>query len=177
MEFTFHHCMNGNSDSSLEWWHHVSSPVVMLSRKMNPSASFWLSRSWQLCVQSSFYSCEYSRHPPSTNCHISILTPSFRVLLSWYSAPSVVSWMLSADLHGWPDQMHFFSWCDSCASPPRMWWLSMSTIFSTWRNSMTQLSSIHTSMSDITYSDCPTAAFCHTSTKSNRTGRKSISTP
>jgi len=34
-------------------------------------------------------------------------------------------------------------------------WMSMGAIFSTWRNSMTHLCLIHTSMSDTILSDCP----------------------
>jgi len=40
--------------------------------------------------------------------------------------------------------------------------------FSTWGNSMTELCSIHTSLSDTILSDCPSAAICHMATTCNR---------
>jgi len=47
------------------------------------------------------------------------------------------------------------------------WRMSMGTIFSTWRNSVTHLCFMHTSMSDTTLSDCPSAVIWHTATKCN----------
>jgi len=47
------------------------------------------------------------------------------------------------------------------------WWMSVDAIFSTWRNSVTHLSFIHTSMSDTIVSDCSSAAICHIATKLN----------
>jgi len=39
--------------------------------------------------------------------------------------------------------------------------------FSTWRNTMTHLRFIHTSVSDATVSDCPCVAVCHVATTCN----------
>ena len=44
-------------------------------------------------------------------------------------------------------------------------WMSVDAIFSSWRNSVTALCSIHTSMSDTIQSDCPLVAVCHTPTE------------
>lgn len=49
------------------------------------------------------------------------------------------------------------------------WWMSMGAIFSAWGNLIPHLHSIHTSMSDTTLSDCPSAASCYTATKYNGT--------
>ena len=43
-------------------------------------------------------------------------------------------------------------------------WMS----FFRWRNSVSHLCSVHTSMSDAILSDCPSAAICHTTTEYNR---------
>jgi len=47
-------------------------------------------------------------------------------------------------------------------------WMSVDGIFSAWRNSVTPLCSVHTSMSDAIVSDCPSVAICHTATACNR---------
>ena len=46
----------------------------------------------------------------------------------------------------------------------RCWWMSVGAIFSTWRNSVTHLCFLCTSMSDTILSDCPSAAMCHMTT-------------
>ena len=46
-------------------------------------------------------------------------------------------------------------------------WMSVGAFFSAWRNSVTHLCFILTSMSDAILSDCPSAAICHTATECN----------
>ena len=48
------------------------------------------------------------------------------------------------------------------ASVNECWW---GPFFSSWRNSVSHLYSIHTSTSDTIPSDCPSAAVCHTAIK------------
>mgnify|MGYP001852988845 CR=1 FL=1 len=48
-------------------------------------------------------------------------------------------------------------------------WMLAGAIFSTWRNSTPHLCFIHTSISDVTLSYCPSAAICHVATKCIRT--------
>jgi len=47
------HCnsMDCHSDYGLYWWQHFLSPVMILSRKLLPSASYSFSRSWQASIQ------------------------------------------------------------------------------------------------------------------------------
>ena len=47
------------------------------------------------------------------------------------------------------------------------WWWSMCAIFPTWRNSVTHLCFIQTSVSDAILSDCPSAAISHMATTCN----------
>ena len=47
------------------------------------------------------------------------------------------------------------------------WWMCVGAIFSAWGSSLIHLCFIHTSMSDTTLSDCPSAANCHTAIKYN----------
>ena len=46
-------------------------------------------------------------------------------------------------------------------------WISVGTIFSSWRNSVTLFCFIYPSMSHAVLSDCPSAAICHMATKCN----------
>ena len=46
-------------------------------------------------------------------------------------------------------------------------WMSVGANFSTWRSSATHLCFMHTSMSDVILSDCPSAAIPHMATKCN----------
>ena len=61
---------------------------------------------------------------------------------------------------------HFLAvWSPSVFS--KGWWMSMSAIFSAWRNSVPQLCFIHTSTLVAMLSDCPSAAVCCMATTCN----------
>ena len=47
-------------------------------------------------------------------------------------------------------------------------WMSVDTFFSAWRNPVTHLCFIYTSISGTILSDCPSAAVCHTATTRNK---------
>jgi len=80
-------------------------------------------------------------------CHIALLSPLLKHTTHWFTVLISTVWSLSTFR--------------------KHWWMSMAAIVSKWRNLMTHLCFILTSVSDTIPSGCPSAAICHTATKCN----------
>ena len=88
----------------------VSSPVMMQSKKLSPSALYWFSRSLQTCIQCSFCSCVSicGNHLAQTLQYSNVATIVFNALKSVFSSihsSLVVIWRW-ADL----DALQFTVW-------------------------------------------------------------------
>jgi len=88
---------------------------------------------------------------------------------SWKAAWQSRTWISSTSLssllkhHPLPHYAHIH-----CLDSTKMQQVSMNVSgchFSAWRNLVTHLCFIHTSMSDIILTGCPSATICHTATK------------
>jgi len=103
-------------------WQHISSPAMMWSRKLSPSASFWFNSSWHTCTQCSSVPVWALMGPTWCKpCSISTLHHHFQCTeadIQLCTKLPVHNLLICTDEL---IKKVFISWYDSYAWPSRMW--------------------------------------------------------
>ena len=98
-QFICHYFMDGCFDTGPQWWYHISSLVVMWSRKLSPSVTYPFNKSWQSFIRCSFHShvSIYGTHRAQTSQYSSSATVTSNALKlivsTTHSFPVVICWV------------------------------------------------------------------------------------
>ena len=104
-----------------QWWHHISSHVMVWSRKLSPSSSYWFNRFWQPAYGVLSAPVWAFMRPTHTNfviqcCHHHFKCTEAKIRL--HTQFHVCSPLICmAEL----TEVLFMSWCDSCTRQSRTW--------------------------------------------------------